>query len=437
MDGYGRMQKIPMRGRRCVCAAGLVAILVTPATALAQVAAPPAALQQEIDQLRRDIETLRQQYEQRVADLEARVAALQARQPGQVPSVPAGADAAGGQPGSLPVYGAASGSKVFNPDIAVVGDVLGTTGRNAVTPSPALELHEVEAAVQATVDPYARADFFFAFSPEGVEIEEAYATLPSLPAGLLVRAGKMRAAFGKMNGLHTHAVPWADRPLVTGNLLGGEEGISDVGVSVARLVPNPWLFLEVTGQLFAGNAEDVFTSTSPGEVAYLGHLRAYEDLSESTNLDFGASYARGHNGAGIVGDTDVGQFTTSLYGVDATLRWKPLRRSIYRSFAGRAEVVWSRREQFDAPQDAMGFYASGDYQFARRWFAGFRYDRSGRADAAELVDSGQSATLTFWPSEFSQIRGQYRRVRFAEGPIANEFLLQMQFSIGVHGAHPF
>jgi hypothetical protein len=421
-----------------VCLAGVVAVfVVTTATAVAQVETPPAGLQQELDQLRRDIEVLRQQYEQRVADLEARVAALQATQAGQTATVPAGAEATGGPSGSRPVYGSPFGSKIFNPDIAIVGDVVGAAGRNRVTPSPPIELHEAEAAVQAVVDPYARADFFFAFGTAGVEIEEAYATLPTLPAGLLARAGKMRAAFGKMNGLHTHAVPWVDRPLVIGNLLGGEEGVSDVGVSVARLLPNPWLFLEVTGQIFAGNAEGVFTSTSPGEVTYLGHLRAYEDLSESTNLDLGASYAHGHNGAGIVDDTDVGQFTTSLYGIDATLRWKPLRRSIYRSFAGRAEVVWSRREQFGAPQRAMGFYASGDYQFARRWFAGFRYDRSGRADAAKLVDRGQSAVLTFWPSEFSQVRGQYRRVRFAEGPIANELLLQMQFSIGVHGAHAF
>jgi hypothetical protein len=428
-----------MRLNRCVHLAGVVAILVvaTATTALAQSETAAAGVQQTIDQLRRDIEELKQQYERRVADLEARVAALQATEVGQTASVPAGAATAGAPSGNLPVYGAASGSKIFNPDIAVVGDVVSTTGRNRVAPSPAIELHEAEAAVQAIVDPYARADFFFAFGSAGVEIEEAYATLPTLPAGLLARAGKMRAAFGKMNGLHTHAVPWVDRPLVTGNLLGGEEGVNDVGVSVARLLPNPWLFLELTGQIFSGNAEGVFTSTSPGELTYVGRLRAYDDLSESTNLDLGASYARGHNGAGIVDGADVGGFTTSLYGIDATLRWKPLRRSIYRSFVGRAEAVWSRREQFGAQQHALGSYASGDYQFARRWFAGFRYDRSARADAAALVDHGQSVLLTFWPSEFSQIRGQYRRVRFAEGPIANELLLQMQFSIGVHGAHAF
>jgi hypothetical protein len=45
--------------------------------------------------------------------------------------------------------------------------------------------------------------------------------------------------------------------------------------------------------------------------------------------------------------------------------------------------------------------------------------------------------LTFWPSEFSQMRAQYRRTRYAEGRTANDLLLQVLISIGAHGAHPF
>jgi hypothetical protein len=45
--------------------------------------------------------------------------------------------------------------------------------------------------------------------------------------------------------------------------------------------------------------------------------------------------------------------------------------------------------------------------------------------------------LTYWPSEFSQVRGQYRHIDYADGPAANELLFQFQFSIGAHGAHPF
>jgi hypothetical protein len=53
------------------------------------------------------------------------------------------------------------------------------------------------------------------------------------------------------------------------------------------------------------------------------------------------------------------------------------------------------------------------------------------------VDKGPSLLLTYWPSEFSQIRGQYRRTNYAEGSTANELLLQFLFSIGAHGAHTF
>ena len=54
-----------------------------------------------------------------------------------------------------------------------------------------------------------------------------------------------------------------------------------------------------------------------------------------------------------------------------------------------------------------------------------------------MRDKGGSVFLTYWPSEYSQIRGQYRRTMYADGPTANEFLFQFQFSIGAHGAHPF
>jgi hypothetical protein len=189
--------------------------------------------------------------------------------------------------------------------------------------------------------------------------------------------------------------------------------------------------------VYRGDSADVFQSNKRGDLRYVGHVRGYQDISESTNIDLGASYARGHNSAGIVGGIDVGRFTTDLFGVDATLRWRPLQRSIYHSFLGRTEVIWSRREQFGGTASANGFYVSGDYQLGRRWFTGLRFDRSDRADDGSADDSGLSWTVTYWPSEFSQVRGQLRHTRYAEGSDANEFLFQFQFAIGAHGAHPF
>ena len=82
-------------------------------------------------------------------------------------------------------------------------------------------------------------------------------------------------------------------------------------------------------------------------------------------------------------------------------------------------------------------YASGEYQLGRRWFAGARYDWSERAINPSLKDKSGSAILTYWPSEFSQIRAQYRYTDYAEGVTANELLFQFLFSIGAHGAHVF
>jgi hypothetical protein len=316
----------------------------------------------------------------------------------------------------------------------VIGNFLGAAGTNEIRPTPALAMPESELSLQAIVDPYARADFFLAFGEEGVDLEEGYVTFPTLPGGLLAKAGKMRSSFGKVNTFHTHNLPWIDRPLVTQNLLGGEAGLSDAGLSVARLVANPWVFLEATAQVLRGDAGDVFVANGRSDVGATGHLRAYHDLTESTNLDIGASYAAGHNGSGLEQGAD---FTTQLYGIDATLRWRPPRRSLYRSFTGRSEIVWSRRDQSDGRQNAVGFFASGDYQLGRRWFTGVRFDRSDRATDQTLADRGASWVLMYWPSAFSQIRGQLRRTRYAEGATANEWLFQVMLNIGAHGAHPY
>ncbi len=337
----------------------------------------------------------------------------------------------------LPNYGGAiSAAKALNPDISAIGDFLGAVGRNRVRPVPALELHETEVAFQEIIDPYARADFFISFGESGVNVEEGYITFTSLPAGFVAKVGKMRAAFGKVNTIHNHALEWTDRPLVTENLLGGEDGINDAGLSITRILPAPrGIFLEATGQAYRGDSSDVFKSSERKDVSYVAHLRGYKDLSESTNVDLGFSYARGHN--------DVGSaFHTQLYGMDATFRWKPLRRAIYHYFLARTEIVWSQRGQLSSAllpetQKAFGFYTSGEYRLNRRWTVGGRYDRSDRARQADQTDSGFSALLTYWPSEFSQIRGQYRFARYAEGHDANELRFQFLFVMGAHGAHPF
>ena len=130
----------------------------------------------------------------------------------------------------------------------------------------------------------------------------------------------MRAAFGKVNTLHNHVLPWTDRPLVTQNLVGGEDGINDAGLSLSRILPAPkGIFLEGTAQVFRGDSENVFQADKRSDLSTVGHLARLQRYlrihqHRSGRLLFARATARSATAA------------NQLFGVDATLRWKPLRR---------------------------------------------------------------------------------------------------------------
>ena len=449
---------MPIHGTFPALVAGLICL--GPFAAVAQnpndVAARFAAMEDRIKALEAEIQELKSQQAATTAALTAATPAAPA--PATQTQAAALAESATAQaPVTLGGAGGAA-SKVLNPDIAVIGDFIGAAGYGAHRSIPSLEMHETELALQAILDPYARADFFLSFGEHSITVEEGYLTFPALPGHLQLRVGKMRSAFGKVNTLHNHVLPWIDRPLVSYNLVGGEDGIDDTGLSLSRVFAGPKdLFFEGTAQVFRGDADFLFHSYKRSDVSTVEHLRAYKDITESTNIDVGASFARGHS---VLAEN----ITDQLYGIDATVRWKPLRRAIYHSFVGRSEFVWSHYIFPGATTTPFGYYVSGDYQFARRWFLGGRFDRSERldnlfapasdlgifnnADVSSIIgprpgnlpifqDTSGSLLLTYWPSEFSQIRGQLRRTSYGDNLTANEFLFQFVFSIGAHGAHPF
>lgn len=371
---------------------------------------PPAPMPEEVKE---------KDQEERIRTLEREVQALKAAQPALAPE-PAKLGGAGG-----------SAAKALNPDLSLNGDFLGSLGSNRVRPQPGLELHEAELGLQAAIDPYSRGDVFLAFGPEGVEVEEAYVTFSTLPGQFVAKVGKLRAEFGKVNLAHTHALAWTDRPLVTENLVNGEEGLGDVGLSLSRILPAPGgLFLEATAQVFRGDSGEVFTASRNRDLSFVGHLRGYQDLTENTNLEVGYSHARGHNELGH-------EYLTRLHGIDVSLRWKPLARSIYNAFHWRTECVWSRRDQESKQERSFGWYSSLDFRLNQRWTVGARFDSAERAILASQRDRGASALLTYWMSEFSQLRGQYRVTRYDGDRATRELRLQLVILMGAHGAHPF
>ncbi|HSS78481.1 MAG TPA: hypothetical protein VLV54_17275 [Thermoanaerobaculia bacterium] len=417
----------------------------TPLAAQTPAPTPQAPAPDPVAALRAQLDALKAEYEQRIADLEKRLTELQTAQ-GPAPAPAAATAEAPAPPPSVPpaeipaaqVAAAPSGeggasqiSNYFNPSISVIGNFLAVGGQNHTENLPSAELRESELGIQAIVDPYARADFFLSFGEHDVAVEEGFVTFTSLPESLLAKVGRMRVAFGKANTLHLHVLPWPDEPLPVVNLLGGEEGWIGTGVSVARLFPVGDTFTEGTLQIFRGDSEGLFNGQRRSDLAYNGHYRVFKDLTDSTNIDLGLSYGVGPNGTSA-------SALTRLEGLDAIYRWKPLQTSTYRSFTFRGEVYRSLRDQPGGVQTAVGWYVSGDYQLAKRWFVGARLEASDHADDAARRDTGEAAILTFWPSEFSQLRAELRRRHYSlTDETANELLLQLQFAIGAHGAHPF
>ena len=319
----------------------------------------------------------------------------------------------------------------FNPAIAVIGNFLASVGHNPVQPSPAFQVEESEISFQAVVDPYARADLFLSFTNDGVDVEEGYVTFLTLPWQMQAKAGKFKLQFGKINTLHLHVLPWVDEPLPIDDILLSPDTWEGEGVSFSKVIELPGdTYSEAYFQVVDGNSEPLFAAPSKGDLSYNGQYRAYRDFGDDHNLEMGFSYAYGHNGTSLTN-------TTSLQNVHLVYRWKPLQGTPYRSFILRSEYFWSQREQPDGKQDAQGFFVAGDYQLARRWYTGARYEFSDHATDATQRDKGVAATFTFMPSEFSMLRAEYRYREYAPGIKANEGFLQIQFAIGAHGAHPF
>ncbi|MEK7721356.1 MAG: hypothetical protein AAB359_03095 [Elusimicrobiota bacterium] len=335
-------------------------------------------------------------------------------------------------------------SNILNPNISAVGWLQGEAGRRSGVsePPPAFAFKEAEIAVQSVVDPYTRADLFLAVEGEGgIELEEGYLTWYSLPGGLSLKAGKFKGAFGKFNLTHRPETAFADRPLVH-EAYFGEEGLASAGAGLSWHVPNPWLLLNLDAQAFTlpeAAEMPAFDKARRKDFLYIGRLGGYYDLTEAANFALGGSCAHGAAGREF-NPVTVSSSTLSsrLYGLDLTLRWKNPRRAIYRSLFWQTEFLWSRQEiTAGSYKNTRGFFSHLEYQFARRWRTGARYDWTQFPGGGAAHESGGLAYLSFASSEFSRLSLQGRQVKKADGTRENLGFLKLIFNIGPHGTDPF
>jgi hypothetical protein len=293
-------------------------------------------------------------------------------------------------------------------------------------------------------------------------VEEAFATTTSLPWNLQVKAGSFRSAFGRQNGQHLHVQDFTRRPLINAAFLG-TDGMRGPGAQVSWLAPLPF-FLTLAGEAFSLRSDPADESkVQPLPVPSFGadastrptlavEAKAFFPLSEAWSLTSGLSFASGRSpGLLLVDGTPAGARRDSqLYGVDVYLKWKPANVSLgYESLAFQAEAILRRLEAGDG---IVGEWDGGGYaqivaQFARRWFLGLRGDIVGVPSSSVLARTGRvGASLTFQASEFARVRAYLDAERAsgtsgllprAQPQWAPAAFLQLEYSMGAHGAHPY
>jgi len=446
----------------------ILAVMLLLGPALHAEPAPPtsedvAELRREIEDLKRQIQALRDQLRAGLLPEQGPAPAAVAPAP-PVPEAPP-SPAVPGAGGNAP----ARAQSLLNPAMSAVLLATGTTSLKRESDSNGFDMSEAEIALQSAVDPYTRVDLFLSFPSGGSpEVEEGFITTLALPGPLQLKGGRFKNAFGKWNGLHTHAFLSADRPNALVNFFG-EESLATDGLSLSVLIPNPWdqyidLFTEVGSAL-----EGTSFNNDRRNLTFLEHLAWFFNTGPNSTLELGLTAARGRAGAsetllGAIDDCGAcaglvprGELQSDVSGVDLTYKWKPVRMNVYKSFLWQTEALQSRRHldvlmdplgtPFLDPQvmDASGGYSHVEWQFAKRWRVGSRYDWSGFPDDDRARERAISAVVRFLPSEFQEIRLQYKRtsrndeaaLRFDGERDDSQIFFQWIPVIGAHGAHKY
>ena len=224
---------------------------------------------------------------------------------------------------------------VTNPNISVIGQPFTRWLDDQANPDhdhATLNLGEVEGVFDAYLNPYASGTFVLTFDEDGAEVEEGYfQLLRGLPAGLALKAserkgGKYRTPFGKLNPLHPHAYPFAERFRVLSSYLPGEESLNETGVEISGRIPAPGDF-SLTGYAdwlqgdtfriarapsgaandpLLGGDDDAQTPRAAG----LARLAGFAGIGDRSGLEVGVSAVTGINN--VAADA-----RTSVYGADA------------------------------------------------------------------------------------------------------------------------
>jgi len=245
-------------------------------------------------------------------------------------------------------------------------------------------------------------------------------------SGLLLREEPLAHGVGVHDRCDT-----VDEPLVVTRYLGAE-GLSRTAFELSSFLPVPWTV--VTHEITAGTMEGGVGegATLFGETrrrpSYYAHLKNFWDISDETNVELGGTYLLGSS------DADA-RAEVNAFGVDATLVhfFTPTQK-----FKWQSELyVQNRDEHEEFEKNPWGLYSLMDFRLSPRFGLGGRFDyvEPVDLDPATIARDGDTAWasyLTFYQSEFTRWRLQYRHTEFAQGGDDDAVFVQGTVAIGVH-----
>jgi hypothetical protein len=361
-----------------------------------------------------------------------------------------------------------AGAGVVNPDISVLGQPFMRWTNDPSDASPkrvALNAGEVEMVYDSYLNPYAKGYFVTSLASDGLSLEEGYFTLlRGLPGGLALKGGKYRVGFGKLNPMHPHAVPFAERPHVLAAYLPGDEAFNETGVSLSGRVPLPGTFsLTASGDWLQGDsfriprtpdgsagdplAADPEGGDRAGEArpAFAGALSGFGSIGDRSGYELALHATGGTNN--VAADT-----RTVVYDAAGKLKlWTSANSylvvqgellSLDREDAGWDSVAAAYTKTSVRP---LGGYLYADYAFSPRYDAGLSCERYQQPTPERTWDQsvGVFAGLALM-EETTSFRLEWNRLlpgtpagAAASPKRTDTVTLRVIYSMGPHKAHQF
>jgi len=360
------------------------------------------------------------------------------------------------------------GATSFNPDIAVVGDLLLNLGD--LPGALGFQRHDannrhIELAFSQRISPAARAVVKFAWEgshnelderpsptaearssggglslvtaqqdggpavPSGGEIglEEGYLQFDHLISDVQIRVGRERVPFMTYNLLDAHELPFADRPLQIARTLGAD-GMAEDGVRLSYLLPTR-SFLDLDLAAYDCRNRVAFDGGVTNRPLYFSRLHGYSSWGDTHHeLDYSLGWLDGPFGA-EGGHSQV---------LGLQLHYQDLPTQFDRMYY---EGGWlqSRIAQGPVSKTADGYYL----HVAKRWDR-FRRQQVGlRWDSSQSIFPGLDRDINMISAYYTRhvgtervrLRAQYGRALVEGAPDADLFLLEATYVLGTHPAH--